>query len=562
MNKRVRVIDRRDLMDQWDFEKNTADPAHLTVGSGQRAWWICDKGHSWEAEVKGRVRGTGCPYCAGKKALLGFNDLETCRPKLAEEWDYEKNRLTPSQVTFGSKKRVWWICDTGHSWEATIGSRSNGSGCPVCVGRTAFAGHNDLHTLRPDLAQEWNYDKNKVPPSQFTVGSSKAVWWLCEKRHSWKTSIANRSNKKTGTGCPYCAGKVAIPGVNDLQTLNTRLAAEWDFEKNEILPSDVTLRSNKEAWWICGKGHSWKATVDTRSVGRGCPYCAGKRVLEGFNDLQTLNSKLAREWDYDKNKLLPTQVTTGSGKMVWWICEKGHSWEAKVLHRNYGSGCPHCSKHYERRTLNKLRPLSGQLIDEWDYEKNKRIPSQVTSGSDQYAWWKCAKGHSWRAKIQRRSNGAKCPYCLGRRVFSGFNDLQTLNPMLAQEWDWGMNRLTPDQVLIGSTKPVWWKCAKGHSWQCSVTKRHSAGYGCPYCSGQRVLEGFNDLLTCNPELADEWDYDKNDLLPTQITLGSDKKVWWKCKKGHSWEAVIKSRKIGRGCPYCIGQFPYTPRCVK
>jgi hypothetical protein len=463
----------------------------ITTGCGETVWWICDKGHSWRADIKSRVKGNGCPYCAGKKAITGLNDLATCRPELMKEWDYAKNKLTPSKETCFSKKSAWWLCEKGHSWQAVIGSRSNGSGCPVCAGRITLAGFNDLQTLRPDLAQEWDYKRNEGIPSQYTLGSNISAWWLCAKGHSWKTAVVNRSNKKTGTGCPYCAGKSTISGTNDLQTLNPRLASEWDYDKNELKSSQVMAMSNKEVWWLCGNGHSWKAHIASRSMGGGCPYCAGKRVLDGFNDLQTLNPKLASEWDFEKNELMPSQVTTGSGKIVWWKCSNGHSWQDMIAHRKYGGGCPYCSKVTGRKISvrhDQLKALKQNLADEWDYEKNEDMPSQSTSGSDKKVWWKCPKGHSWQTKISSRSNGSGCPYCDGRLVLSGFNDLQTVNPALVQEWDWEKNTIVPSQIVIGSNKFVWWKCEKGHSYESSVTKRNMDNYGCPYCSGQRVLE--------------------------------------------------------------------------
>jgi hypothetical protein len=99
MNKKKYLIEYLHLMAQWDIEKNTADPAQLKTGSGQKVWWVCGEGHSWEASVRNRVKGTCCPYCTGRKVLAGFNDLQSCNPALAAEWDPDKNELTPSQVT-------------------------------------------------------------------------------------------------------------------------------------------------------------------------------------------------------------------------------------------------------------------------------------------------------------------------------------------------------------------------------------------------------------------------------------------------------------------------------
>lgn len=103
----------------------------------------------------------GCPYCVNKKVLVGFNDLATQNPELAQQWDYAKNiPVLPADVTSGSHRLVWWKCEKGHSWRASVRSRVSGNGCPVCAGRQLLAGENDLATRFPELAQEWDRQKN------------------------------------------------------------------------------------------------------------------------------------------------------------------------------------------------------------------------------------------------------------------------------------------------------------------------------------------------------------------------------------------------------------------
>lgn len=97
-----------------------------------------------------------------------------------------------------------------------------------------------------------------------------------------------------------------------------------------LTPQAVTYGSHTPVWWRCENGHEWEAVVYTRTHGSGCPFCAGKKAQAGFNDLATQYPELARQWDYTKNiPVLPADVTTGSHRLVWWKCEKGHSWRAK-----------------------------------------------------------------------------------------------------------------------------------------------------------------------------------------------------------------------------------------
>lgn len=138
-----------------------------------------------------------------------------------------------------------------------------------------------------------------------------------------------------------------------------------------------------------------------------------------------------------------------------------------------------------------------------------------------------------------------------KEVCAGFSDLATCNQELTKEWDYESNGdLPPQDVTVNSNKRVWWKCPKGHKWSATVNHRNQ-GSGCPYCSGRRAIERETDLQTGNPELAKEWDYEANgDLTPREIVVGSVKKSWWKCSKGHKWEETIANRINGNGCPYC------------
>ena len=133
---------------------------------------------------------------------------------------------------------------------------------------------------------------------------------------------------------------------NSVLICNPQLAQEWNYEKNgSLTPENVTAYSSKKVWWRCAKGHEWETTVAHRNKGRGCPYCAGQRVVRNYNDLQTINPLLAQEWDYEKNNgLIPSDVMPNSGKKVWWKCTQGHEWQAIIQSRNRGNGCPECAR--------------------------------------------------------------------------------------------------------------------------------------------------------------------------------------------------------------------------
>lgn len=197
------------------------------------------------------------------------------------------------------------------------------------------------------------------------------------------------------------------------------------------------------------------------------------------------------------------------------------------------------------------------LLEEWDVEGNGALtPLALSHGSRQKVWWRCGAGHRWQAAVFSRSQGADCPVCTGRTVLPGENDLATVFPQLARQWDQERNgALTPQQVSPYSNRAVWWRCGLGHSWHAAISTR-AWGSDCPYCAGRKVLAGFNDLATRYPELAQTWDPVLNGALtPAMVTPGSHKKVWWRCPENHVWKAVVYSRTSDKrcGCPVCAGK---------
>ena len=118
---------------------------------------------------------------------------------------------------------------------------------------------------------------------------------------------------------------------------------------------------------------------------------------------------------------------------------------------------------------------------------------------------------------------------------------------LLSEWD-DENSMAPETITAGSNRKVWWKDACGHRWEARVADR-VAGSGCPYCAG-RLLAGFNDLATTNPELISEWS-DRNEKPPQSYLPRSREPVWWCCKDcGYEWRSVVSTRVNGGKCPAC------------
>lgn len=194
---------------------------------------------------------------------------------------------------------------------------------------------------RQYLLEEWDSEKNlPLMPDGVTHGSHTMAWWRCGCGHSWQAPVYTRA---AGSGCPYCAGK-KLGQSNDFASLYPDLAVQWDTRKNAPRkPSEFPAGSHHLAWWVCEKGHSWRAQINSRvSGGCGCPVCAGRLVQTGENDLASQFPRLVKEWDIEKNgALTPEKVTAKTSRKVWWRCSLGHRWQAAVASRTVsGSRLP------------------------------------------------------------------------------------------------------------------------------------------------------------------------------------------------------------------------------
>ena len=336
-----------------------------------------------------------------------------------------------------------------------------------------------LAEARPDLAKEWNYEKNgDLKPEDVSCGSKRKVWWVQYDKSpvtgevialEWKASIVGRAKRNYGN--PIKSGYQVLKGYNDLATLRPDIASEWNYERNgNLKPDMVTCGSQRKVWWVQYKINDinnkiikleWEAVIATRIKGCQNPFDAGQCVLKGYNDLATLRPDIASEWNYKRNgNLRPDMVTCGANKKVWWV-------------------------QYDKS------PITGKMVTlEWEAYVNSRAMKGETN-----------------------------PFKLNRKILKGYNDLATIRPDLAKEWNYEKNGdLKPDIIGCGYKKSVWWvqydkSPVTGETmaleWKASVVNRAIKGLGNPYKTGQKVLKGYNDLSTLRPDIASEWNYERN-----------------------------------------------------
>lgn len=275
------------------------------------------------------------------------------------------------------------------------------------------------------------------------------------------------------------------PG-RSLADLLPDLAAEWHPTKNgELKPTAVGSGSGQIVWWRGRCGHEWDDSPGHRSHGRGCPLCAGKRIVPGVNDLATTHPEIAAQWHPTKNgSIRPDKIGAGSHKKVWWQ-DHGHEWISIVDNRTrLGNGCAVCRGYVVQEGVNDLESQFPVVAAEWHPTKNKKQPSEVVAGTHSKGWFVCPLGHEYSMVIKDRTTRnppSGCPVCANQVILVGFNDLASTNPAVAAQWHPTKNgTLTPERVVAGSGKKVWWVCSEKHEWRATVNDRKR--YACPTCS--------------------------------------------------------------------------------
>lgn len=486
------------LAKEWHPTKNKCNPDDVMPGSHKKAWWICDKGHEWEAQIKSRTTGVGCPYCAGKKVLPGFNDLATIKPDLAAEWHPTKNGdLKPTDVTAASGKRVWWVCKNRHEFQASIYSREPGTGCPKCIRawRSSFPEqavfyyiHNEfpdaingyrgifdnameLDIYIPSLQVGIEYDGKTYHSRSEVVARDEKKYWICRENEIGLIRIIEKRDNPEQSAS-FCDYKVEIENASD-DNLNRAISKVGEYLERIIEPN--VAKDRKKILHLLEK----------------------RRI-----SLATKFPDIASEWDFEKNApLVPENFAPHANEKVFWKCKQcGYSWAAMIGDRTGEdhNGCPRCAdKAGAQKRVKTLVAKNGslaerypELLREWDYSRNEGIlPEEQTASSSKKVWWKCRKcGHIWKASIGHRTHGRGCPLCAHQVVVPGVNDFATLRPWLMADWDYVKNDkhgLDPTKLALKSGKRAYWKCSIcGNEWQAVIATR-SNGVGCPACWNAR-----------------------------------------------------------------------------
>lgn len=580
----VTVAENPKLIAEWDWEKNQEiglNPQKLSEGSNKRAWWVCRKGHKWDAVIASRKNGRDCPYCSGRRAIPGENDLVTLFPDICKEWAEEENKANgvfADHITAYSKQEVWWKCSKGHLYKMTVDKKTARKfGCPYCSGYRFKSGYNDLQTIYPELAKEWHPTKNKeAKPSDIFANSREKYWWRCPLGHEYQATPRDRGvgrtncpicNKRRQTSFPEQALFYYIKQIYPDAQNSFRDLFENGMELDIFIPSvGYGIEYDGKAFHSTDKQYQREVKKMQICHENGIKLI---RIKEGEDRLERpgtadftfyiKNPKKEEEiqsiFQHIINRFDP-ESSMWTRKNPWQVSSRTRvnlTRDGAKIRANYLTDIPN--------SLDKERP---DVVRMWNFEKNVGInPRMFTTHSNTVVWWRCQIcGHEWQTSINgmTRPGHIGCAIC-AKRIRG---ETQTKNALaqrslavacpkeILEEFNYEKNEFGPDQYTIGAGESIWWKCKVcGCEWQTTPRNRIHTHTGCPHCSGRVPLAGVDDLATVHPEILVDWDYSKNKSSPENYLPGSGKKVAWKCHVcGYERELAVREKVKGRKCPNC------------
>jgi hypothetical protein len=462
--------------------------------------WRCKKGHTWKTALSNlKYNDRWCPICARSERANAF---------LKELQDLAKARggkcLSKKYVNKDTKLK--WRCREGHIWETIPKSIKKGTWCPYCAGHHKTI--EDMHKLAEARGGE-------CLSSEYIDTHSK-LRWSCKAGHIWETTP---NVIISGSWCPNCARQRIT--IGDMQTL------AW--VKDGKCLSLVYVDSNTKLEWICKEGHIWKTTPNSIKHGSWCPHCAhrGSMTIEDMQDIAKNGG----------GKCLSSEYVNSSTKLKW-SCEEGHEWEARPNSVKQGSWCPKCIRIKQglaqRLTIEQMRKIATD-------RGGKCISTEYVDNHTKLRWT-CKDGHEWEALPNNIKRGGWCPTCAN--IERGKSQRLKIEEMQDIAEKRG-GKCISKEYHDANTK-LSWQCKKGHKWERSPNNiKH--GSWCPYCAGRlKTLEGMQKLAER-----------RGGECLSKRYVDSHTKLKWRCKEGHTWDAIYRNIYNGTWCPICAGGIKLT-----
>ena len=498
-----------------------------------------------------------------KRAVDPSYNFAAMFPNLLDEWDTSVNTaigISATKVSPYSDKRVHWTCRTcAHKWQAQIKNRTKKkSGCPACspVGKAANSS-NSLASLFPSIADTWHPTKNgSLTPSDVRYASKKEVYWQCSDypEHVFKQGIGKRTAYGKPT-CMICTRRLITPETA-LTASHPELIAEWDFEKNQQPPDTYSAGSIKKVWWRCSRfpdEHRWEATIKNRVNGSRCRFCnnqGSEPEMRLLTELEVLFPSIQyreRLQGIEVDLYLPEERIAIEYDGSFWHRD-AQSTDRKKNDELKALGVDIIRVRHA--PLEKLGVcdivVSRPELSKSDLNQVVRMITQLRSSLSESEIENYLQSPSFKNDDEFIAACARIP-----GVWQKHN-AATKAPELRALWS-DKNEMRLEDFSHGSHKKAWWICkdVDTHPDYLQPIKSKVSGLGCPYCTGKLVApeKSFGFKF---PDLVADWDTEKNQLSPYEVTYGSKKRIWWKCSAcNHCYQATPNNKGNAKtACPAC------------
>lgn len=523
---------------------------------------------------------------------------------LAEQWHERLNDpVRPGDVDADSSYNAWWTCSTClNVWQAPVADRTGGAQCPACEagqsGEPALTVESDrkqiahrhhfrlaqpgrsLADQEPDVAALWHPTRNgEITPDMVAPRSSLKAWWICAKGHEWQRSV--NAQLVRGSVCRLCkprsrrqqiVPRSPEPGKS-LRDLHPEVAALWHPTKNgDTAPEHVVPGTHFVAWWTCSNGHEWQRRVDGQVANNSCPLCERGDTSGSLADLYP---DVAAMWFSKLNRgASPTTVRPTSTYKAHWRCPAcHHAWVRTVVDQVRVGRCEQCrygtARVFHRpKQGNSLADRDHSVAALWDTVGNGGVGADsVSIMSGLSAWWKCPDGHMWERSVKDQCVLGVCPECDPGRLElveeakrAGVTappvgkSLAETDPDVAAWWCDDLNgALKATMVNARLSRSVWWECPRGHRWSASVLRQARNGCACQECYSELTREA--SVAVQAPSAAQWWDAGLNAVRGMDVEsvpASSKRTAWWRCERGHLFDAPVSDMVARRVCPVCTG----------
>lgn len=525
------------------------------------------------------------------KSLRKHGPLTKSHPHIAKMWDYKKNKnKLPTDYAFTSPEKIHWICSQGHSSHTKIYAKANSvHGCSKCYHKklpsirlkAALEKHGSLKK-HPYLVKEYD-ELNIFKASEVPCNYRKKIKWICQKcKHKWESSpkvrLQTTNKEQKYRNCPKCSyaitgeksRKTKLKKSASLEKLYPNILVEWDYCKNKILPNEISSFSAKKVHWICkkNKNHKWIATPSNRINGEtGCPKCTiyhtsraeirlYSELLKCFKNVKWNNKIYGKEIDIYIEKY----------KVGFEIDGHFHNNEKKLILDKKKNN------FFNKRGIKIIRLRQNKMLKKLSKDdifintgkitiediKNILLFIEKSNFLNVFEKKFIEKYNKRKTFINEKNYIRICSFLPKPPPENSF---LSFYPEASKEWDYEKNgELLPSMFTPGSQIKIWWKCKKNHSFKQSLYHRGARGQGCPKCSREAnglfskkaSIEKYGSLKEKFPELDREFSKKLNSITSSEVSINSNYKAWWFCKKhNHNWKAQVWSRTIRKsGCMLC------------